>query len=89
CWLCLTEASDPESSRQRSLHERGEGLERIALQTATIGRDVRQLRNAGAPIFRDRILETPDGSEAIVEADNGIGFTVALIQPRLGGRTTG
>lgn len=81
CWLHLVQNWNPES-RVYKFHEKyGQILEHIALETATIEQDVADLRASGVPLFKDRIFNANDGFEAFVYADDGVGFTVELIQP--------
>ena len=65
----------------RFLRSHGEGLEHLALETDDIEADVAHLRKLGVPIFQDTIFKAADGFEAFVYPEDGIGFTVELIQP--------
>ena len=81
CWLHLVQNWNPES-RVYQFHEKhGQILEHIALETATVEQDVAYLRQIDVPLFKDRILNANDGFEVFVYADDGVGFTVELIQP--------
>ena len=81
CWLHVVQNWNPESRVYKFLHEHGEGLELIALETDDIEADVQRLRDKGVPIYQDKIFNANDGFEAFVYPDDGIGFTVELIQP--------
>ncbi len=81
CWLHLVQNWNPEA-RVYQFHERyGEGLEHIALETDDIEADVARLREAGVPIYMDKIFNAADGYEAFVYPDQTPGLTVELIQP--------
>jgi 4-hydroxyphenylpyruvate dioxygenase-like putative hemolysin len=80
-WLHAVQNWNPESRVNRFLKSRGEGLEHIALETDDIEGDCAHLRKLGVPLFQDKIFNAPDGFEAFVYPDDGIGFTVELIQP--------
>ena len=81
CWLHLVQNWNPESRVHQFLQHHGEGLEHIALETDDIEADVERLREAGVPIYQDRIFDANDGLEAFVYPADAIGFTVELIQP--------
>jgi hypothetical protein len=55
-------------------------LEHIAIETDDIEADVERLRRLDVPIFMDKIFDANDGYEAFVYPEDGIGFTVELIQ---------
>ncbi len=81
CWIHVVYNWHTEKRPYRYLQERGEGLEHIALESDDIEADVERIRKLGVPIFRDEILNANDGYEAFVYPQDGIGFTVELIQP--------
>jgi len=81
CWLHVVQNWNPESRVNRFLRSHGEGLEHLALETDDIEADVAHLRKLGVPIFQDTIFKAADGFEAFVYPEDGIGFTVELIQP--------
>lgn len=81
CWLHLVQNWNPESRVNRFHAQYGQILEHIALETVSIEEDVAYLRSQGIPIWRDHILNANDGYEAFVYPDDGVGFTVELIQP--------
>lgn len=81
CWLHIVQNWNPESRVNRFLRQHGEKLEHIALETDDIEADVQRLRDAGVPIYQDKIFDAADGYEAFVYPDDAIGFTVELIQP--------
>ena len=81
CWLHIVQNWNPESRVNRFLRAHGEGLEHIALETDDIEADVAHLKEIGVPIFEDKIFDANDGYEAFVYPEDGIGFTVELIQP--------
>lgn len=81
CWLHIVHNWNPESRVNRFLQNRGEGLEHLALESDDIEADVARVRDAGVPIFEDRIFDANDGFEAFVYPEDGIGFTVELIKP--------
>lgn len=81
CWMHVVQNWNPESRVNQFLRARGEGLEHIALETDDIEADVAHLRKLGVPIYQDKILNAADGFEAFVYPDDGIGFTIELIQP--------
>lgn len=81
CWLHLVQNWNPDS-RVYQFHElAGQRLEHIALQTTTIEPDVAHLREQAIPLFQNKIFDANDGFEAFVFPDDGVGFTVELIQP--------
>jgi len=81
CWIHVVQNWNPESRVYQFLHGKGEGLEHIALQTGAIAEDIEHLNTIGTPIWRRSILNAPDGFEAFVYPDDGVDFTVELIQP--------
>ncbi|MEM7801489.1 MAG: VOC family protein, partial [Chloroflexota bacterium] len=81
CWLHIVQNWDPNSRVNQFLQSHGEGLEHIALETDDIEADVQRLKALGVPIYMDTIFDANDGYEAFVYPDDGIGFTVELIQP--------
>ncbi len=80
-WLHLVQNWNVESRVNRFLQEHGEGLEHICLETTDIEEEVAYLRSIGVPIFEDKIFNAADGYEAFIYPEDGIGFTVELIQP--------
>jgi len=83
CWLHLVQNWNPESRVNKFLQSHGESLEHIAIETDNIEADVAYLREIGVPVFQDTIFNAADGFEAFVYPEDGIGFTVELIQPHL------
>lgn len=81
CWLHLVQNWNPESRVYQFHRENRQLLEHIALQTTTIEKDVEHLRRIGVPVYSDKIFDANDGYEAFVYPDDGVGFTVELIQP--------
>ena len=81
CWIHVVQNWDPNSRVNKFLNAHGERLEHLALQTATIEDDVQYLRQIDIPIWRDRISDANDGYEAFVYPDDGVDFTIELIQP--------
>jgi methylmalonyl-CoA/ethylmalonyl-CoA epimerase len=81
CWLHVVQNWNPESRVYQFLEGKGEGLEHLALQTTSIEADVQHLREAGVPVFQDRVFDANDGYEAFVYGQHNAGVTVELIQP--------
>jgi methylmalonyl-CoA/ethylmalonyl-CoA epimerase len=81
CWIHVVYNWNPQSRVFRFLEDHGEGLEHIAIETDDIEAEVGRLRMQKVPIFEDTIFDANDGYEAFVYPENGIGFTVELIQP--------
>ena len=81
CWMHVVQNWNPASRVNQFLQNRGEQLEHISLQTHTIAEDVEHLNAIKTPIWNRSILNAPDGFEAFVYPDDGVGFTVELIQP--------
>jgi len=81
CWLHIVHNWNPESRVNRFLDKHGEGLEHLALESDDIEADVARVRDADVPIFEDRIFDANDGFEAFIYPEDGIGFTVELIEP--------
>lgn len=81
CWIHIVYNWNPQSRVFRFLEDHGEGLEHIAIETDDIEAAVGRLRKEHVPIFEDRIFNANDGYEAFVYPEDGIGFTVELIQP--------
>ena len=81
CWLHIVQNWNPESRVNKFLQERGQELEHLALQTDTIENDIRYLNENNIPIYQDKIFDANDGYEAFVYPDDGVGFTIELIQP--------
>ena len=81
CWIHVVFNWNPETRVYRFLEQQGEGLEHIAIESDDIERDVGRLREQKIPIFQDKIFDANDGYEAFVYPEDGIGFTVELIQP--------
>jgi methylmalonyl-CoA epimerase len=82
CWLHVVQNWNPGSRVHQFLEAQGERLEHIALQTETIEADIQSLRDTGVPIYQDKIFKAPDGYEAFVYPEDGVRFTVELIQPQ-------
>ncbi|MBI9044158.1 MAG: VOC family protein [Anaerolineaceae bacterium] len=80
-WLHIVQNWNPESRVNQFLQKHGEGLEHIALESNNIEDDVNHLRKLGVPVYEDTIFDAADGYEAFVYPEDGIGFTVELIQP--------
>jgi methylmalonyl-CoA/ethylmalonyl-CoA epimerase len=80
CWIHVVHNWNPETRVCQFLENHGEGLEHIAIETDDIEADVAHLRERNVPIFQDKIFDANDGYEAFVYPDDGIGFTVELIQ---------
>jgi len=83
CWLHVVHNWNPEARVNQFLHREGEGLEHLALESDDIESDVERVRALGVPLFEDKIFDANDGYEAFVFPDDGIGFTVELIQPHV------
>lgn len=81
CWLHIVQNWNPESRVNRHLKQKGPGVEHIALESDDIEADVQRVKDAGAPIFQDKIFNAPDGFEAFVYPEHTTGVTVELIQP--------
>ena len=81
CWLHIVQNWNPESRVNKFLQERGQELEHLALQTDTIENDIEYLNETGIPIYQDKIFDANDGYEAFVYPDDGVTFTIELIQP--------
>jgi 4-hydroxyphenylpyruvate dioxygenase-like putative hemolysin len=81
CWLHLVQNWNPESRVNKFLKKHGESLEHICIETDDIEGDVDHLRKIGVPLYQDTIFNAADGFEAFVYPEDGIGFTVELIQP--------
>jgi methylmalonyl-CoA/ethylmalonyl-CoA epimerase len=81
CWMHVVQNWNPASRVNQFLQNKGEQLEHISLQTHTIAEDVEHLNAIKTPIWNRAILNAPDGFEAFVYPDDGVGFTVELIQP--------
>ncbi len=81
CWMHIVQNWNPESRVYQYLHAKGEMLEHIALQTTTMLDDVQHLNTIKTPIYNKAIFNAPDGYEAFVYPNDGVGFTVELIQP--------
>lgn len=83
CWLHIVHNWNPEARVHQFLKRCGEGLEHLALESDDIEADVARLRELGVPLFEDKIFDANDGYEAFVFPEDGIGFTVELIQPHV------
>ena len=83
CWLHVVHNWNPEARVNQFLTRDGEGLEHLALESDDIEADVARLRELDVPLFEDKIFDANDGYEAFVFPDDGIGFTVELIQPHV------
>ncbi len=81
CWLHLVQNWNPESRVNKFFKKHGESLEHICIETNDIEGDVAHLRKIGVPLYQDTIFNAADGFEAFVYPEDGIGFTVELIQP--------
>jgi 4-hydroxyphenylpyruvate dioxygenase-like putative hemolysin len=81
CWLHVVQNWNPESRVFQFLERQGEGLEHIALESDDIEADVQRVRDAGVPLYQDKIFDAPDGFEAFVYPEYNSGITVELIQP--------
>jgi len=81
CWLHVVQNWNPESRVYQFLERQGEGLEHIALESDDIEADVQRVRDAGVPLYQDKIFDAPDGYEAFIYPEYNSGVTVELIQP--------
>ena len=81
CWLHLVQNWNPDSRVNKFLQKHGESLEHVALETTDIEEEVAHLRSIGCPVVDDKINNAADGFESFVTPEDGIGFTVELIQP--------
>jgi len=81
CWMHVVQNWKPESRVLEFLESSGERLEHLALQTATIAEDIEHLNAIKTPIWNRTILNAQDGFEAFVYPDDGVDFTIELIQP--------
>ena len=81
CWIHAVQNWDTNSRVNAFLHSQGEMLEHIALQTETIAEDVEHLNAIETPIYNRAIFNADDGFEAFIYPENGVDFTVELIQP--------
>ena len=81
CWLHVVQNWNPEARVYQFLEGQGEGLEHIALESDDIEADVQRVRDAGVPVYQDKIFDAPDGYEAFVYPEYNSGITVELIQP--------
>jgi methylmalonyl-CoA/ethylmalonyl-CoA epimerase len=81
CWLHVVQNWNPESRVYQFHEQHGQQLEHIALQTTSIDSDVDYLRAHNVPIYQDKIFNANDGFEAFVYPEDGVSFTVELIQP--------
>ena len=81
CWLHIVQNWNSESRVNKFFQERGPELEHLALQTTTIEEDVQYLKDNAIPVFQDKIFDANDGYEAFVYPDDGVTFTIELIQP--------
>ena len=81
CWMHVVQNWKPESRVLEFFEANGDSLEHIALQTTTIAEDVEHLNAINVPIWNRTILNAPDGFEAFVYPDDGVDFTIELIQP--------
>jgi 4-hydroxyphenylpyruvate dioxygenase-like putative hemolysin len=81
CWLHVVQNWNPEARVYQFLERQGEGLEHIALESDDVEADVQRVRDAGVPLYQDKIFDAPDGYEAFVYPEYNSGITVELIQP--------
>jgi 4-hydroxyphenylpyruvate dioxygenase-like putative hemolysin len=81
CWLHVVQNWNPEARVYQFLERQGEGLEHIALESDDIEADVQRVRDAGVPLYQDKVFDAPDGYEAFVYPEYNSGITVELIQP--------
>lgn len=81
CWMHVVQNWKPGSRVLEFLETKGERLEHIALQTTTVAEDIEHLNAINVPIWNRAILNAQDGFEAFVYPDDGVDFTVEIIQP--------
>lgn len=82
CWLHLVQNWNPDSRVNKFLKQHGEALEHVALETTDIEEEISHLREIGCPVVGDyKINNAADGFESFITPEDGIGFTVELIQP--------
>ena len=82
CWLHLVQNWNPDSRVNKFLQQHGEALEHVALETTDIEEEMCHLREIGCPVVGDyKINNAADGFESFITPEDGIGFTVELIQP--------
>ena len=79
CMLQLVQCRDPASQPARFLRERGEGLDRLVLETHDLGADLAHLRKVGAP-GSDQIVDRGDGRSVVVSAAELAGLTIELFE---------
>jgi len=80
CTLQLVDDPDPASPAARFLKARGEGLDRLILETGDLDADLAHLREVGAP-GSDRIVDLDDGRSVVVSAPEFAGLTIELFEP--------
>ena len=78
-WLRLFKYPRSPLPHRSFVNSRTEGLEYIALETATIEADVQYLRHAGISVFEDRTTDGSDSVSVFIPPENDVGFTIELI----------
>jgi hypothetical protein len=81
CWLHLVYNWRADARVSQYQKKRGPGLEHIALRVDSVESEVLRLRALGVPLWEDTILNAADGFESFIYPDDGIGFTIELIEP--------
>jgi methylmalonyl-CoA/ethylmalonyl-CoA epimerase len=81
-WLHLVQSEDPENRVTQFMDKHGEGLEHLCIEFDDIRKAVRNVQDAGVPLFEHKIyLDRADGFEAFVYPEYNHGVTVELIEP--------
>ena len=76
CTLHLVHDPDPTSRAGKFLRERGEGLDRLILETRDLDADLAHLRKVGAPTS-----DLNNGRSVVVSAAELAGLTIELFEP--------
>lgn len=84
CWLYVMQSSNPDSHVHRYLAERGPGLERVAFLSDDADADFERAQQAGLPLTKEDLVDTPSGRRFEIPAQYVNGVTVEVCQPTSG-----
>lgn len=84
CWIYLMESHQGNSPIAGFIEEKGPGLERLAFLSDDIEAEFERVRQGGAQLSDDALVDTPLGRRFVVPAKYASGLRLELIQPEPG-----
>lgn len=84
CWVYLMESQQADSPVRGYIEEKGPGLERLAFLSDDIEAEFERVRQGGAQLSDDALVDTPVGRRFVVPPRYASGLKFELIQPEPG-----